>query len=88
MHVYMYARLCVRRVCICVMTEAGHTRSVQAVQHAQDDVQGLHQVHSVAAGLVRKGEVLQQPPHHRQQARLLHVIMQKPAEANLSPPQA
>lgn len=70
------------------MTKAGHTGSVQAVQHAQDDVQGLHQVHSVAAGLVRKVEVLQQPPNHRQQARLLHVIMQKPAEANISSLQA
>ena len=70
------------------MTKAGHTRSIQAVQHAQDDVQGLHQVHSVAAGLVGKVEVLQQPPNHRQQARLLHVIMQKPAEANVSSFQA
>lgn len=70
------------------MTKAGHTRSVQAVQHAQDDVQGLHQVHSMAAGLVRKVEVLQQPPNHWQQAGLLHVIMQKPAEADVSPLQA
>jgi len=67
------------------MIKAGHTRSVQAVQHAQDDVQGLHQIHSVAAGLIGKVEVLQQPPNHRQQARLLHVIMQKPASKCLIP---
>lgn len=66
------------------MTKTKHTGSIQAVQHAQDDVQGLYQVHSVAAGLVGKVEVLQQPPNHRQQARLLHVVVQKPTEANVS----
>ena len=43
-------------------------------------MQGLHQVHSMAARLVGKVEALQQAPGDRQQPRLLHVVMQQPAQ--------
>lgn len=55
------------------------TCGVEAVQHAQNDMQGLHQVGSVAAGLECKVEALEQAPCYWQQARLFHVIMQQPA---------
>ena len=51
----------------------------EPLQQAQGDVDGLHDLLGVAARLVLEAEPLQQPAQHRQQPRLLLVIMQQPA---------
>ena len=65
------------------MVKRGTSRR-QALQQAQQDVDGLHEVCGVRPGLVAVAEALHQAAQHRQQARLALVVVQQPAGACVS----